>query len=648
MAETTVTTVPFSRLSATDEINARAATKDGIDELAASIAAKGLIQPLCVRPADGDRYEVIDGRRRHQAIAKLVKAKTWKKDTAIPVLVRNEDDGEALETSLMANTVRLPMHPIDQHAVFARLADQGKSDADIAARFGITERTVRQHKALGKLAPPIRDAWRKGKIEADVAQAFCTHPDHAVQTAAFERLKKDGAYGLSEYRVRMALANDRPRKASVAPDVLERYVAAGGKIAEDLFSDDAYLEDGALLKKIEEDAKVEKIASLRARIAGEGWGWIATDDELPGDWYRWPVLIDLNDFKIDEVIRLRGEGRYDEAAEAEEAAYLAAHTPEMRARAGVVINYDAYTDTFEIHHGVVLPSADGTIDIEDAIDVAGDSGHAQRTDMETCPDCGGVDSDDCDTCLGEGVVAAEDDLPSVGDVIGGEDDGDASEASFAITGALTERVTTALTLSAAAALATAPMTALRVLLASLRVASYSTPAKITATRFGDRGVGAVSERDFDEELAGVLRLTDEAVIADIAAQVAQSLDLVRHQHYHDRKRAGAAHSEDIAALLAVLPSATFNNEARRAFDAADYFKSATKATALIAIDEMRESGAASGLAPEDVLAGMKKADLATAAAEAARACGWLPPELRNAAYALATADGAEQVEEASR
>ena len=89
MTDITVTTVPFSKLVATDAINARGKTKQGLDELAAAIAAKGLIQPLAVRPGDkADSYEVIDGRRRYQAIAKLVKDKLWKKTDPVPVIVR--------------------------------------------------------------------------------------------------------------------------------------------------------------------------------------------------------------------------------------------------------------------------------------------------------------------------------------------------------------------------------------------------------------------------------------------------------------------------------------------------------------------------------------------------------------------------------
>jgi ParB/RepB/Spo0J family partition protein len=94
MNEPTQTTVPLSRLTAVDAINARRLTSDRLDELAASIKAKGLISPLVVRLADAgaargkERYEVIDGRRRWQALQRLAKAKTIPRDHPVPVIVR--------------------------------------------------------------------------------------------------------------------------------------------------------------------------------------------------------------------------------------------------------------------------------------------------------------------------------------------------------------------------------------------------------------------------------------------------------------------------------------------------------------------------------------------------------------------------------
>lgn len=601
---TTVTTIPFSRLVATDAINARPATKDGLDELAASIAAKGLIQPLCVRPADGDRYEVIDGRRRHQAIAKLVKAKTWKKDAAIPVLVRNEDDAGALETSLMANTVRLPMHAVDQFAVFARLSEQGKTDADIAARFGITERVVRQQKALGKLAPPIRDAWRKGTIEPAAARAFTLHPSLDVQAAAYEKLRKTwGRSAIPEHAVRGEFVGRRVAAHTIHDAVMQRYVAAGGTVSEDLFSEESYCDDAALVETVTRDWAEAECAGLKQQFLAGGWSWVSREKELQDRGVATWRLDSIDD--EDGATEERGyRVDSDERDEIE-----ARFTAEEKARSGVVI-YLYTNGQIEFQFGALLPGMpeaclqhDQT-DIEDAIDAAED-----------------------------------DELPTASEDVGREDEvGDAGDTPFAISGALTERVTTALTLSAATALATEPMTALRVMLAGLMVASYATPAKIAVTHFDARGVGAQAERDFDEELARAMRIPDEAVIADLAGLVATSLNLVRRQHYHDRKRAGAAHDQDVAALIAVLPAGKFIDEARRTFNAADYFKSATKATALAALEEMHEAAAAIGLAPEDVLAGMKKAELASAAASHAQACGWLPPELRNATYALTIAE----------
>lgn len=636
---TTVTTIPFSRLVATDAINARAATKDGLDELAASIAAKGLIQPLAVRPADGDKYEVIDGRRRHQAIAKLVKAKSWKKDAAIPVLVRNEDDGEALETSLMANTVRLPMHAVDQFAVFARLSEQGKTDTDIAARFGITERVVRQQKALGKLAPPIRDAWRKGKIDAKTAQAFCIHPDHAVQVAAFDRLKKQGTFGLTDHGVRRELASDRPAKREVPDSLLERYLAAGGTLAEDLFEDQVYLEDGALLKAVRDRYVAEQADAARAKLAGPyeqggGWAWVALDGDLPHGWKwewdklrpDWPGFSAEDEAKVDALVeRIEAadeagdEAEYDrlhaERDALEDASKMAVFTPEIRARSGCVLSF--YTDgSLAVVYGIVRPSADGTVDIESAIDAADDV--AAKPRLRHDEDAGTPFDDDEPAGCGQPESA--------------DDEGDGFEISQALAQSLSE----ARTIAAAAALRTNPDLAMRVITAAL-TASLMSPANVVNQ--GHHTVRTRGGRPFPERLAAVLALDQGAAEEEFAAAVASTLDLTEGTWRFKSRDTGLDN------LVTALPAVGFIDAAREAFNAADYFSRASKAVALAALDEMREAGAADGLAPEDVLAGMKKAELAAAAATHAKACGWLPPELRNDAYALNGA-GAERAPEA--
>ncbi len=442
-----ITTIPYSQLVAADAINARAASKEGIDELAASIAAKGLIQALAVRLADsgpvrgGERYEVIDGRRRLQALASLVKAKKLAKDAPIPCLVRNEDDAEALETSLMANTVRLPMHPVDQHHVFARLAEQGAGEADIAARFGIAEKTVKQHLALGRLADPVRAAWRKGKIDAKTAQAFAVHPDPAVQAATLESLGKN----VTDWHVRQQLSGQRERLDQSDDLALigeAAYLAAGGTITDDLFDDHRYSDDVPLAKKLARDALFAECERLRA----DGWAWamIDTDDDAPDSW---------------ACEHVRGDGG-DEDLPPD------AYAAEEKARAGCLVEIGFSSKgpaRVRVATGLILPD-----------DVGG-----RQADLE---DDAGDDGDD-----------AGDDAPTRAPTPEPETDD-----PFAASQALEVTLHEALTVAAARVIANDPLAALQVLVAQLECSGSGGPVKIS-----DSGNAVVSDRhkrDWTERL----------------------------------------------------------------------------------------------------------------------------------------------------
>lgn len=675
----TVTTAPFANIVAVDDINARAASKDGIAELADSIARRGLIQPLAVRPQkgsflgnggprEGDHpngfYEIIDGRRRYLAIKHLMKTGALpKKGYEVPVIVRDEDDAEALETSLVANTARLPMHAVDQYEVFTRLAAQGRADAEIAARFGISERTVRQQRALGALAPSVRKAWREGKIDARAAQAFCANPDHAAQEAAWAKLKGSARYGLNDYEVRRELAGEREKVSRVAAPVLARYVAAGGTTSEDLFEDHAWIDDGALLQRCEIEERAEMLAPVRARLAGHGWAWIADADELPFGWRRqWQRLkgghlTEDEEKRHDELldrIADAAEGSDEQRrliAEADaiiEGAALRDFTPEMRARAGVVIDVDRFDDgAVDLVFGVLRPGDQG--DIEDAIEARAGAASQAPDDasigfvvlfdgsFEPCPDCAGVDSGDCDTCDGSGVVPADHGCDS------GDDDGracspcctpasarrggesDTPSGPFDVSGALRQTVSEALTVAVAGALAEDASLAMKLLTAALEC-RHDAPAAVRSD--GHACVRQRGTQVFADVFAGLLGGTERAAHQRFAAAVATTLDLTHDTWRFKSRDSGTDMLRD------ACPPVSYLAAARTAFLADDYFKRASRETAIAALDEMREAGCAAGLAPEDVLAGMKKAELAGVAATTARACGWLPPELRHPAYAI--------------
>ena len=118
----------------------------GIEQLAASIEAHGLLQNLQAKPAGKGTFEVVAGARRHAALKLMAKQKKIEADHPVPCHVLDGED--ATEISLAENEIRQAMHPADQFDAFKALADQGMSDEDIAARFGVTVQVVRQRLKL--------------------------------------------------------------------------------------------------------------------------------------------------------------------------------------------------------------------------------------------------------------------------------------------------------------------------------------------------------------------------------------------------------------------------------------------------------------------------------------------------------------------
>lgn len=135
-----------------------------LQELAASIREKGLLQPLLVRPA-GEKYEVVAGERRWRAavLAKLA---------VVPVVVREIDDREALELGLVENLQRQDLGPLEEARAYARLLEMGRTQDEAAKAVGKGRSTVAN--SLRLLALPVRalEALEAGRITAGHARAI--------------------------------------------------------------------------------------------------------------------------------------------------------------------------------------------------------------------------------------------------------------------------------------------------------------------------------------------------------------------------------------------------------------------------------------------------------------------------------------------
>ena len=240
-------------------------------ELEASIRARGILQNLIVHPAPSggqDIYEVDAGGRRLKVLQKLAAEGVIDADHPVPCLVREPE--ASVETSLMENTVRAAMHPADEFVAMAGLIDAGASIDTVAARFGTSERHVRQRLRLGKLAPELLAAYRAGDISLDTVTAFTLGADHAAQLAVWNQLKANSY--IQPYTVKRLLTESAvPLNSDLGTFVgAEAYEAAGGKVTRDLFTgdEDGFMDDAALVHRLAIEKLETKATELRPQ-----WAW---------------------------------------------------------------------------------------------------------------------------------------------------------------------------------------------------------------------------------------------------------------------------------------------------------------------------------------------------------------------------------------
>ncbi|MCW8177593.1 ParB/RepB/Spo0J family partition protein [Verminephrobacter aporrectodeae] len=252
--------------------NVRRSGGTSIPELAASIARVGLLHNLAVvQNVDGERFDVVAGRRRLAALKLLVKRRKLAKDFEVPCLLVPDD--AARTVSLTENVQREAMHPADQFEAFAALVAEGHPVEDIAADFGVSPLVVQRRLKLANVSPRLLADYRVDAVTLDQLMALAITDDHAAQEAAFYDSPQ---WQRSPDALRDHLTQD---ELSAAGDALARFVgldvyeAAGGAVRRDLFSDEqqgAYLADPALLDRLARD----KLADLVEQVRKEGWAWI--------------------------------------------------------------------------------------------------------------------------------------------------------------------------------------------------------------------------------------------------------------------------------------------------------------------------------------------------------------------------------------
>lgn len=143
--------------------------QDGLDELANSIRASGLLQPILIRPA-GDRYQLVAGERRWRAANKAGLEN-------VPAVVREIDDAEALELALAENLMREALNPLEVARAYDQLQREFQlTHEQIAERLGVNRTTVTNTLRLLGLPPEVQALLMEGKISAGHARALLAVP----------------------------------------------------------------------------------------------------------------------------------------------------------------------------------------------------------------------------------------------------------------------------------------------------------------------------------------------------------------------------------------------------------------------------------------------------------------------------------------
>lgn len=182
-----------------------------LTELASSIEASGLLQPIVVRPR-GQTYELIAGERRLRAVQRL----GWAR---IPAVLKEADDRTLLTLALMENLQRHDLSPIDEATGYERLLNEFQvPQAEIARLVGRNRTTIANLLRLLKLPPSVRDMVHDGRLSEGHARALLT----LEQAPAIERVARETvAEGWSVREVERRVKDGAPRakaRRAAAPE----------------------------------------------------------------------------------------------------------------------------------------------------------------------------------------------------------------------------------------------------------------------------------------------------------------------------------------------------------------------------------------------------------------------------------------------
>ncbi|WP_295311215.1 ParB/RepB/Spo0J family partition protein [Roseobacter sp.] len=201
--------IPIEQISPNPDQPRKRFADGDLDDLAASIKEKGIIQPLIVRALASGRYEIVAGERRWRA-AQMAKLHE------LPVIVRQFSDVEVLEVAIIENIQRADLNAVEEAAGYRRLMDEfGHTQEKMAEALGKSRSHIANLLRLLNLPEPVLDMVRGDTLSAGHARALIGSDD---PLALAKQIVKGGlSVRATEALVKKVQAGDgatRPEKAA--------------------------------------------------------------------------------------------------------------------------------------------------------------------------------------------------------------------------------------------------------------------------------------------------------------------------------------------------------------------------------------------------------------------------------------------------
>jgi ParB family chromosome partitioning protein len=178
--------IPIDSIDPNPYQTRRRINETALEELAESIRASGVVQPVVLRPVANGRYQLVAGERRWHASRRAGK-------TTIPAVVRQISNEQAMEITIIENLQREDLNPVEQARAFERLSREfGLTQEQIASRTGKDRASISNFVRLLKLPEDVQNALEAGTLSfghGKVLLAMAGFPEH-LERAAREIIEK--------------------------------------------------------------------------------------------------------------------------------------------------------------------------------------------------------------------------------------------------------------------------------------------------------------------------------------------------------------------------------------------------------------------------------------------------------------------------